>query len=134
MWLWVVGLLLFSPTLHELGLRGMPRRTAIGQAAYVQADWTTLLPLVGVGGSIMFLSMLLYFVNMVLTVTISRRGEQPVPQFAEALSGADHTPAFVDRWRPWLVLAGLLIVVAYGPTLVRLVTTTPLNTPGMRVW
>jgi cytochrome c oxidase subunit I len=133
-WLWVVGILLFSPTLHELGLRGMPRRTAIGQAAYLQADWKTLLPLVGIGGSIMFLSMLLYFLNMVLTVTVSRRAEQPVPQFAEALSGPDHTPAFVDRWRPWLVLAGLLIVVAYGPTLIRLVASTPLNTPGMRVW
>ena len=133
-WLWVVGILLFSPTLHELGLRGMPRRTAIGHAAYMQADWKTLLPLVGIGGAIMFLSMLLYFLNMVLTVTVSRRGEQPVPQFAEALSGPDHTPAFVDRWRPWLVLAGLLIVVAYGPTLVRLVASTPLNTPGMRVW
>ena len=133
-WLWVVGVLLFSPTLHELGLRGMPRRTAIGHAAYMQADWKTLLPLVGIGGAIMFLSMLLYFLNMVLTVTVSRRGEQPVPQFAEALSGPDHTPAFVDRWRPWLVLAGLLIVVAYGPTLVRLVASTPLNTPGMRVW
>ena len=100
----------------------------------MQADWKTLLPLVGIGGAIMFVSMLLYFLNMVLTVTMSRRGEQPVPQFAEALSGADHTPAFVDRWRPWLVLAGLLIVVAYGPTLVRLVASTPLNTPGMRVW
>jgi cytochrome c oxidase subunit 1 len=133
-WLWVVGILLFSPTLHELGLRGMPRRTAIGHAAYMQPDWKTLLPLVGIGGAIMFLSMLLYFLNMVLTVTVSRRGEQPVPQFAEALSGPDHTPAFVDRWRPWLVLAGLLIVVAYGPTLVRLVASTPLNTPGMRVW
>ena len=133
-WSWVIGLLLFSPTLHELGLRGMPRRTMIGHAAYMQADWKTLLPLVGIGGSIMFLSMLLYFINMVLTVTVSQRGEQPVPQFAEALSGPDHTPAFVDRWRPWLVLAGLLIVVAYGPTLVRLVASTPLNTPGMRVW
>jgi cytochrome c oxidase subunit 1 len=133
-WLWVAGLLLFSPTLHELGLRGMPRRTMIGHSAYIQADWKTLMPLVGIGGAVMFLSMLLYFLNMVLTVTVSRRAEQPVPAFAEALSGADHNPAFVDRWRPWLVLAGLLIVVAYGPTLIRLVAATPLNTPGMRVW
>jgi hypothetical protein len=28
----------------------------------------------------------------------------------------------------------LLIVIAYGPTLARLVASTPLNAPGFRVW
>jgi cytochrome c oxidase subunit 1 len=133
-WLWFAGVMLFSPTLHELGLRGMPRRTMIGHAAYMQADWKGLLPLVGIGGALMFLSLLIYFLNMVLTVAGSRRAEQPVPEFAEALSGPDHAPAFLDRWRPWLALAVILIAIAYGPTLVRLVATTPLNTPGLRVW
>src|SRR5438552_1114650 len=82
----------------------------------------------GVGGAIVFLSALLYFLNMVLTVTVSRRAPQPAPEFADALSGPDHAPAFLDRWRPWLVASAVLIVIAYGPTLVRLVTTTPLNT------
>ena len=50
------------------------------------------------------------------------------------MSGPEHAPAFLDRWRPWLALAGLLIVVAYGPVLVRLAHTTPLNAPGFRVW
>jgi hypothetical protein len=36
--------------------------------------------------------------------------------------------------RPWLALAVVLIVIAYGPTLARLVVTTPLNAPGFRVW
>ena len=133
-WLWVAGVLLFSPALHELGLRGMPRRTMMGHAAYMQADWKTLLPLVGIGGSLMFLSMLAYFLNMVLTVTVSRRAEQPALPFAEALSGPDHAPSAFDRWRPWLVTAGLLVALAYGPTLLRLAVTTPLNTPGLRVW
>jgi hypothetical protein len=39
-----------------------------------------------------------------------------------------------DRWQPWLAVAVILIVVAYGPTLVRLAVTTPLTTPGLRVW
>ena len=133
-WLWFGGMLIFSPTLHELGLRGMPRRTMIGQVSYMQPQWKTLLPLVGIGGAIVFLSALLYFLNMVLTVTVSRRAPQPAPEFAEALSGPDHAPAFLDRWRPWLVASAVLIVIAYGPTLVKLVTSTPLNTPGLRVW
>ena len=77
---------------------------------------------------------MLYFLNLVLTLTVSRAPAPTVPEFAEALSGPDHAPAVLDRWRPWLVLAVVLIAIAYGPTLVRLAVTTPFNTPGMRVW
>jgi cytochrome c oxidase subunit I len=133
-WLWFAGMLIFSPTLHELGLRGMPRRTMIGQVSYMQAEWKTLLPLVGIGGTLLFLSGVLYFLNIVLTAVASRRAPQPALEFAETISGPDQAPAFLDRWRPWLVLAAILIVVAYGPTLVRLAATTPLTSPGFRVW
>jgi cytochrome c oxidase subunit 1 len=133
-WLWFGGMLIFSPTLHELGLRGMPRRTDIGHISYMQPQWKTLLPLVGIGGALLFLSAVLYFLNMALTVTAGRRAPQPAAEFAEAVSGPDHAPAFVDRWKPWLALAIILIVIAYGPTLVRLATTTPLTSPGLRVW
>jgi cytochrome c oxidase subunit 1 len=133
-WLWFAGMMIFSPALHELGLRGMPRRTMISQVSYMQADWKSLLPLVGIGGAILFASAVLYFAVIVLTMTASRRAPQPALPFAEALSGPDEAPAFLDRWRPWLVLAAILIAVAYGPTLVRLVATTPLSSPGMRVW
>jgi hypothetical protein len=57
-----------------------------------------------------------------------------MPHFAEALSGPEHAPLILDRWRPWLVLAAVLIAIAYGPNLVRLAATTPLITPGLRVW
>jgi cytochrome c oxidase subunit 1 len=133
-WLWFAGMLIFSPTLHELGLRGMPRRTMIGQVSYMQSDWQHLLPLVGIGGALLFISAVLYFLTLVLTVVASPRAPQPALEFAHAVSGPDDSPAFLDRWRPWLVLAAILIAVAYGPTLVRLAATTPLTTPGLRVW
>jgi cytochrome c oxidase subunit 1 len=133
-WLWFGGMLIFSPTLHELGLRGMPRRTMIGHVSYMQPEWKTLLPLVGIGGAILFVSATLFFLNMILTATVSRGAPQPVPAFADTVSGPDHAPAFVDRWQPWLAAAVILIAIAYGPTLVRLAVTTPLTTPGLRVW
>lgn len=77
---------------------------------------------------------MLYFLNLGLTLTRARASAPTVVPFAEALSGAEHVPAFLDRWRPWLVLAALLIVIAYGPSLVRLALTTPFNAPGFRVW
>jgi cytochrome c oxidase subunit 1 len=112
----------------------MPRRTLISAAPYVQAEWKPVLPLVAIGGTILFVSAMLYFLNLVLTAMCGRH-ETPVPvPFAEAMSGPENAPAILDRWRPWLVVAIVLIVIAYGPTLGRLIVTTPLNTPGLRVW
>jgi cytochrome c oxidase subunit 1 len=133
-WSWFVGMAIFSNAQHRLGLMGMPRRTMIGAAPYVQPEWQAALALVGIGGTILFVSAMLYFANMLLTAVASREPAAVEVPFAQALSGPEHAPAILDRWRPWLVLAGVLIAIAYGPTMIRLVTTTPFTTPGFRVW
>jgi len=133
-WLWFVGMVVFSNALHRLGVLGAPRRTMLNAAPYLAPEWKPLLLLVGIGGALLFLSSMLYFLNLVLTLTTSRGPAPDLPQFAEAMSGPDHTPIVLDRWRPWLALAGILILVAYGPTLLRLATTTSLQSPGFRVW
>jgi cytochrome c oxidase subunit 1 len=133
-WSWVVGMVIFSNALHRLGMLGAPRRTMLGAASYIQPEWKAVLPLVGIGGTILFVSSMLYFANLVLTAVASRSPAPPVPEFTEAMSGPDHSPLILDRWTPWLVVAGILIAVAYGPNLVRLALTTPLVTPGLRVW
>ena len=133
-WSWFGGMTLFSHAQHNLGVLGAPRRTMLGAAPYLRSEWALALRMVGIGGTIVFLSALCYFLNIALTLAVSRAPAPDMPVFAEAMSGPEHAPAFLDRWRPWLALAGLLIVVAYGPVLVRLALTTPLNAPGFRVW
>ncbi|MFN8521790.1 MAG: cbb3-type cytochrome c oxidase subunit I [Chloroflexota bacterium] len=133
-WLWLVGMVIFSNTLHRLGLMDMPRRTAIGAAPYVLAEWRPLLPLVAIGGTILFISGMLYTLNVVLTWVAGRREVAAPVQFSEAAAGPDHAPAVLDRWRPWLAFAVLLVVIAYGPTLVQMIATTPFNVPTRRVW
>lgn len=133
-WLWLGGMVIFSNALHRLGLMGMPRRTQIAAAPYLTAEWKALLPLVGIGGTLLFVSAMLYFLNLALTVVASRKPYAVEVQFAEALSGPDHAPVLFDRWKPWLVLAFVLIALAYGPSLLQLAATTPLDAPGLRVW
>jgi len=85
-------------------------------------------------GSGLFLNALLYFLNIGGTLVWSRGPAPEMPAFAEAPSGPDHTPAVLDRWRPWLAVAAPLILIAYGPSLAHLIATAPLNTPGFRIW
>jgi cytochrome c oxidase subunit I len=133
-WVWVIGMFVFSNAMHRLGLMGMPRRTMIGAAPYIQPEWRPVLPLVAIGGSLLTASALLYFANLLLTLVASRQPYTEGVAFAEAMSGPDHAPAVFDRFRPWLVVATILIVLAYGPSLARLIATTPFDTPGLRVW
>jgi cytochrome c oxidase subunit 1 len=133
-WMWFVGMLIFSTALHELGLRGMPRRTMISQASYFQPEWSALLPWVGVGGTLLFVSGSLYLLNLLLTVTVSRAPAPSVPEFAIAAAPPEDGPAILNRLRPWVVTAVVFLVIAYGPTLARLVATSGLNAPGFRVW
>ena len=133
-WIWFIGMLIFSIALHELGLRGMPRRTMISQAVYFQPEWKALLAWVGVGGTLLFISGVLYLLNLLLTVTASRRPAPAMPEFAEPISPAEEGPAVLDRLRPWVVVAVIMIVIAYGPTLARLIAGASLSSPGFRVW
>jgi cytochrome c oxidase subunit 1 len=133
-WLWFVAMTVFSHAQHNLGILGAPRRTMLGAAPYLRSEWNWDLMLVGIGGSGLFLSALLYFLNLALTLVASRGPAPEPPRFAEALSGPEHAPAVLDRWRPWLAVAVLLIVIAYGPPLARMVAATSLTTPGFRVW
>jgi cytochrome c oxidase subunit 1 len=135
-WLWFIGMVIFSNSLHRLGLMGMPRRSMIGASTYLSLypEWQAVLPLVGIGGTILFISALCYFVNIVLTVVASAEPATVEVPFTEALSGPDHAPPILDRWWPWVTAALILILIAYGPMLIHLISSTPLTSPGQRVW
>jgi cytochrome c oxidase subunit I len=134
-WLWFIGMGIFSHWMHSLGLLGMPRRTMIGAAPYMQPEWEPLLPIAMIGGLIMLGSAILFYLNMVLTVSIGKQLErEPTPPFAQAVSGPEDVPALLDRFMPWVILAVVLVTINYGPTLYNLISTMRLNVPGMKPW
>jgi len=131
-WTWFVGMIIFSNAMHMLGLLGAPRRTPLGEALYTPDEWNGHLLRVSIGGVILFVSVVLYLVVMYKTVRqpAADAADVPEPPIAESIRDPQLTPVWLDRFKPWLIVAGVLLVLAYGPQLVDQIMNMDLNSPG----
>lgn len=134
-WIWFVGMIIFSNAMHVLGLLGAPRRTPLGDATYVPEAWNGHLMRVSIGGAILLVSVIMYGLIMYKTVRGKVVAENEVPQvpIAESLRSPQLTPLWLDRFKPWLIAAALLLVIAYGPQLIHQIGNMNLNSPGADV-
>jgi cytochrome c oxidase subunit 1 len=135
-WLWVAGMLPFSGSHHLLGLHfSVPRRTMLGAAPYLSSEWNPLLVLAAIGGVLLWASVVLYFVIILGTVFSARKAARPVEMpVAEALRDPQETPAWLDAWKPWLIVTVVLILLSYGWPLANLVRNADLSSGGLRAW
>jgi cytochrome c oxidase subunit 1 len=131
-WTWFVGMVIFSNAMHMLGLLGAPRRTPLGEALYVPEEWNGHLLRVSIGGAILLVSVILYLVVMYKTFRGPKVEAALVPEvpIAESLRHPQLTPVWLDRFKPWLIAAGILLVLSYGPQLVDQILDMSLNAPG----
>ena len=144
-WTWFIGMVLFGRGMHWAGLLGAPRRVPFAQATYTQelieatagrllGGFSTAMLLTAVGGVILTISGLFYFVNVVGTLMM-KKGTSTVTDvpLADALSGPENAPPILDRWRVWVGGAVVLIIFAYVPTLISIAQASAWNSPGLRI-
>jgi cytochrome c oxidase subunit 1 len=134
-WMYTIGVLIFARGMISAGLEGMPRRTFRAEATYDNPAWDLGGALTGIGGTIMFVGILLFFIVIAVTIFAGRPGEQPadIPwsETATAPSLNGWEPS-LDRLRLWSGVAVALILIAYGPFFV---TYTPrFVSPGFALW
>jgi cytochrome c oxidase subunit I len=134
-WIYVIGLMIFARGMIAGGLAGMPRRTYLAQAPYVPDSWRFNGMLTGIGGTLMFVGIILFFVVIGLTILIGRKGEGPrdVP-VSETLTPAtlNRGDRHFDRLGWWVVATVVLIILAYGPFFM---TYTPaFLSPGFKLF
>ncbi len=116
-WLWGAGMLLFSGSMHVLGVLGSPRRTydvTFGGHPATQ-DWTPLLAAAGAGGVLLFLSVLLFLYVVARTLTAPAELEA---QAEPEVQVPAVPPGMVDNLKLFTAIALMLVLVAYTlPTL-----------------
>jgi cytochrome c oxidase subunit 1 len=117
-WIYAIGLLIFARGMISAGLAGMPRRIFRAQASYDDPAWNLGGALTGIGGSLMFVGIILFFLVIVMTALAGQRGEGPrdIPVSetltAPALSGWETN---LDRIGVWVLVLLALIAIGYGP-------------------
>ena len=133
-YIWTLGIMIFSTGLFIGGAGGEPRRTNMGmtytnpQSPLYHADWQTARMLGSVGGTIMAIAALMFFV--VFFVTLLRRSQSrgALELIVSEPYHDERVPA-VQSFTPWLAGAMLLLVIAYAPPIAQ---TMRSNFPGAK--
>jgi cytochrome c oxidase subunit I len=134
-WVYTIGVLVFARGMISGGLEGMPRRTFMAEATYSSEAWRLPGILTGVGGTMMFIGVMLFFIVIGATVVAGRRGGKPddIPVSDTLTSPArSGWEPVLDRLGWWAVAAIILILIAYGPFFIGY-EITPVS-PGFRLF
>lgn len=122
-YLWLVGMLFFSGGLMLGGLKGEPRRTNMGDtylnpdSELFRPDWVIDTHLTVIGGVLMTLSMLVFFIVFFRTIFAQKTEEESL-DFPTAEAYHDEKKiGLVRNFTPWLIVAVILILVAYIPAI-----------------
>jgi cytochrome c oxidase subunit 1 len=124
-YLWTLGIMVFSTGLFIGGIAGEPRRTNMGlsytnpASPLYQPSWNVARVAGTIGGVIMCLTMLLFFVIFFGTLLRKKTSEGAL-EFPVTTVYHDEDVVAVQSLRPWLVATVILLIVAYTMPFVEL--------------
>jgi len=134
-WIYFVGVLVFARGMISGGLDGMPRRTALMDAPYSKPSWELAGMITGIGGTIMLVGGMLFFVVLLGTIFLGRKEAQPDVPFTETLEppAQEGWAVSLDRLRIWTTVTVILIVIAYAPFFIDRFPPRLLS-PGLKIF
>ncbi len=133
-YIWTIGIMIFSTGLFIGGAGGEPRRTNMGlsyadpQSPLYHADWQYAKILGSVGGTIMSVAALMFFIVFFATLFSRSSREGSLELIVSEPYHDERVPA-VQSFTPWLAGAVLLLIIAYAPPIAQ---TLRSNFPGSR--
>lgn len=133
--LWMVGITFLSGAMHTVGLFGAPRRTSFSSyfESAVAAGWDPYLILIGIGATILLISVFMIVYLVFHLMFKAPKGETEFP-IAEVEDDASPTPKWTERWSLWIVLMIAVISMGYVIPLVDLIMNAPPGSPPFKTW
>jgi cytochrome c oxidase subunit 1 len=131
-YIWTLGIMIFSTGLFIGGAGGEPRRTNMGmsytdpQSHLYHADWAYAKMLGSIGGTIMTVAALMFFVVFFATL-FGKRNQAGALELIVSEPYYDERVPAVQTFTPWLAGALLLLVIAYAPPIAQTIRS---NFPG----
>ncbi len=131
-YIWTLGIMIFSTGLFIGGAGGEPRRTNMGmsytdpQSRLYHADWQAAKMLGSIGGTIMAIAALIFFIVFFATL-FGKRTKQGALELIVSEPYHDERVPWVQSFTPWLAGAALLLVIAYAPPIAQTIRS---NFPG----
>ncbi len=123
-YLWMIGILIMSSGLFLGGVRGEPRRTNLGltytnhESPLFRHEWISSTTMAAVGGTVMTIAMLFYFIVFFRMIFSKRTVEKPELYFPTSEPIHDEKVPVLENFRPFLVGAVVMVILAYVPPLV----------------
>ncbi|GAA0330053.1 b(o/a)3-type cytochrome-c oxidase subunit 1 [Bacillus carboniphilus] len=133
--LWLVGMFFMSGSMHTVGLFGAPRRTAYTTYGdHPDAlGWIPYQVAMAIGGTILFVAILLLIYIFVKLVFFAPKGVEEFP-VGEVGDPAEVTPKILENWKVWIGITVALILFAYTLPMFDMIQHGPPGSPGFRLW
>lgn len=133
--IWTVGLAIMSGAMHWQGLLGGPRRSAYSEYAgnADTAAWGAYQIAQAVGGSILFIGMVMMLVIFINLAFFAPKGKEAFP-VAEIADEALPTPQVLENWKLWIGVTVALVLFAYTIPFIDIVQNAPPGSPGFKLW
>ena len=129
--LWAIGMSIMSGAMHLVGLLGAPRRSTYSEygGAEQAIDWIPYSIAQAVGGSILFIAILIITYMVIQLMFFAPKGEEEFP-IAEVAPGAAPVPAYLDNFKIWGIIVVALILFAYTIPLIDIISNGPVGSKG----
>jgi len=98
-YMWLIGVLIFSWGMMQIGRAGIPRRTNLDFSPYITEEERIFMVIAAVGGIIMFISLVIFLINFLGTLFRKKEENVEVVEIDYDLS-----PVW-DNWKVWIGIA-----------------------------
>lgn len=136
-YLWFIGMILMSISMHWAGILGSPRRTS--EVTYFGAagaqTWHGQMVAASIGGTLLFVSVIMFAIVAVGTYMKDEHARERTQfAFAAAEEQAMPTPLVLDMVVRWGSVAIALALIAYAGPIYEQLSVPHYLAPGMRTW